>query len=181
MGIGFKEWHIVCEALGSGAQSIILRKGGIAEGREGFRFKHDDFFLFPTLFHEQVAKTTLAGAALPPPREDSIHITYAARVEWTMVLSDLSQAAKLAAFHVWRPEVVEERFRYEEAHGLSLAFLRVFRLDALFSFPDAPRYGGCRSWVEIPTPSAASRTPVLDDAVHAARSEEIRHLLASGT
>jgi hypothetical protein len=36
--IAFKEWAIVCEALGRGGQSIILRKGGIAEGREGFSF-----------------------------------------------------------------------------------------------------------------------------------------------
>src|SRR5271163_3110147 len=56
MSIGFKEWTLICEALGSGAQSIILRKGGIAEGRAGFRFQHDEFFLFPTLFHEQAAK-----------------------------------------------------------------------------------------------------------------------------
>ena len=36
--VGFKEWAIVCEALGRGEQSIILRKGGIAEGREGLPF-----------------------------------------------------------------------------------------------------------------------------------------------
>ena len=59
MSIGFKEWALICDALGSGRQSIILRKGGIAEGREGFRFQHPDFLLFPTLFHEQVAKLKL--------------------------------------------------------------------------------------------------------------------------
>jgi hypothetical protein len=47
MSIGFKEWTLICEALGNGSQSIILRKGGIAEGRAGFRFQHDEFFLFP--------------------------------------------------------------------------------------------------------------------------------------
>src|SRR3982751_5907895 len=54
--IGFKEWSVVCEALGHGRQSIILRKGGVAEGREGFSFKHSKFFLFPTWFHEQPQK-----------------------------------------------------------------------------------------------------------------------------
>jgi len=34
--VGFKEWSLVCDAFGRGEQSIILRKGGIAEGREGF-------------------------------------------------------------------------------------------------------------------------------------------------
>ena len=52
MNIGFKEWTLVCDALGRGEQSIILRKGGIAEGRAGFRFQHPEFLLLPTLFHE---------------------------------------------------------------------------------------------------------------------------------
>lgn len=36
--IAFKEWDIVCKALEEGRQSLILRKGGIHEGREGFSF-----------------------------------------------------------------------------------------------------------------------------------------------
>jgi hypothetical protein len=59
--VGFKEWSLVCDAFGRGEQSIILRKGGIAEGREGFSFRHREFFLFPTFFHEQVAKVRIAG------------------------------------------------------------------------------------------------------------------------
>ena len=51
--IGFKEWQVVCDALATGRQSILLRKGGIHEGREGFSFAHDSFFLFPTRFHAQ--------------------------------------------------------------------------------------------------------------------------------
>jgi hypothetical protein len=46
--IGFKEWSLVCNALGQGTQSVILRKGGIAEGREGFSFRRREFFLFPS-------------------------------------------------------------------------------------------------------------------------------------
>jgi hypothetical protein len=66
MSIGFKEWALVCEELGSGRQSIILRKGGIAEGRSGFRFEHADFLLLPTLFHEQVVKLKLPEPASLP-------------------------------------------------------------------------------------------------------------------
>ena len=56
---------MVCDALGRGEQSIILRKGGIAEGRKGFSFRHREFFLFPTFFHEQVTKVRMASANLP--------------------------------------------------------------------------------------------------------------------
>ena len=55
MRTAFKEWAVICEALGSGRQSIILRKGGIHEGRGGFEFSHQEFALFPTRFHEQAA------------------------------------------------------------------------------------------------------------------------------
>ena len=59
--VAFKEWAIVCEALGRGRQSIILRKGRIAEGRGGFSFRHREFFLFPTFCHEQPEKVREAG------------------------------------------------------------------------------------------------------------------------
>ena len=50
--IAFKEWAVVCAALASGRQTIILPKGGIDEGREGFRVKHREFWLLPTRFHQ---------------------------------------------------------------------------------------------------------------------------------
>src|SRR5688572_22380068 len=87
---GFKEWALICEALGHGEQSVILRKGGIAEGRAGFRFAHPEFWLFPTLFHEQAAKLKVPpGTSLPLPRADrSIELRHAARVEWTVELAE---------------------------------------------------------------------------------------------
>ena len=44
IGTAFKEWAIVCDALGKGQQSIIFRKGGIHEGKRGFQFKHDQLY-----------------------------------------------------------------------------------------------------------------------------------------
>lgn len=79
--VGFKEWALVCEALGCGEQSILLRKGGLAEGREGFGFRHSEFFLFPTFFHEQVLKIRTAAAQIPAAREGEIEIRYFAKLE----------------------------------------------------------------------------------------------------
>jgi len=53
MAKAFKEWQVVCDALATGRQCIILRKGGIHEGRQGFSFAEEAFFLFPTRFHNQ--------------------------------------------------------------------------------------------------------------------------------
>src|SRR6478736_9882336 len=139
MSIGFKEWALICDALGRGDQSIILRKGGIAEGRAGFRFQHEDFLLFPTLFHEQVSKLKLPPETPLPARaqEGTIQIDYRVTVEWTQDISDLEVVRRLAPFHLWRDEVIEERFRYDEKEDVSLAFVRAYRLHEPFTFPDA--------------------------------------------
>jgi hypothetical protein len=178
--IGFKEWTLICDALGAGTQSLILRKGGIAEGRAGFRFQHEEFLLFPTLFHEQASKLKVpAGTELPAPRADLSHeLKYRVRVEWTRELDDLAVVQRLAPLHLWRDEIIEERFRYDEKQGVSLAFVRVERLSSPFVFEDAPRYGGCRSWVNLPElPEDVSFQTVLDEAAHRAREAQILALL----
>ena len=179
MSIGFKEWALVCAALGRGEQSILLRKGGIAEGREGFRFRHPEFFLFPTLFHEQVERTRLPRSTpLPAQVPGQIHIRWFARVEWTELVTDRTLVRRLKPFHILAPSVVEERFRYEDSEGIHIAFLRVFELVNPGEFEDLPSFGGCRSWLELPDPPAdLGMKPVLDDPAHAARGEELRRAL----
>ncbi len=39
MRIAFKEWAVIVDALGRGDQILILRKGGISEGRGGFQIE----------------------------------------------------------------------------------------------------------------------------------------------
>ena len=180
MHIGFKEWTLVCDALGRGEQSIILRKGGIAEGRAGFRFQHPEFLLLPTLFHEQAAKLRVpAGTPLPTARADGqLEVRLAARVEWTEDIADWEKVRALAPLHIWQESEIEKRFRQDDKLMVSLAFVRVARLSEPFIFPDAPRYGGCRSWVELPElPASITRIEVLDDDAHRARESQLRALL----
>ncbi len=180
MNIGFKEWALVCGALATGRQSIILRKGGIAEGREGFRFKHADFLLFPTLFHEQVSKLKLPSGTALPALPDGMHsLTHRVFVEWTRELTDWPSIERLAPFHIWTDQVVRERYEYENRLSVSLAFIRVHRLKEPLVFPDAPNYGGCRSWVNVPElPETDPGEPVLDETAH--RQAETAVLAALG-
>ncbi len=170
--IGFKEWALVCEALGEGRQSIILRKGGIAEGRDGFQFRYPEFFLFPTFFHEQLDRTRLANATLPLQQPNEIEIRFFAKVEATGVIKDWETARALEPLHVLQESVLRERFEYDDAPGLHVAFVRIFRLDPVWRFPDARAYAGCRSWVELPDPPNGLRLhPVLSDAEDGQRRE----------
>ncbi len=177
--VGFKEWALVCEALGRGEQSIILRKGGIAEGRAGFQFQHREFLLFPTFFHEQLGKTRLADAQIPAQRAGEIEIRFFARMEFATVVTDWETAVALEPFHILTREVVRERFDYDEAPGIHLAFVRIFRLEPSWILPDEKRYGGCRSWVDLPRlADGAKRNAVLGEAENAARREALQSLLA---
>jgi hypothetical protein len=181
MSIGFKEWTLVCEALGAGRQSIILRKGGIAEGRAGFRFQNSDFLLFPTLFHEQVVKMKLpAETPLPAPRSDGqIEVRYGVKVEWTEDITDMDIVRRLAPFHFWQDSEIEKRFHYDEKEGVSLAFVRVSQLSEPFIFPDSPKFGGCRSWITMPDlPEQIRLEPVLNEDRHRTREAEIRSVLS---
>ena len=181
--IGFKDWALVCAALGQGRQSLILRKGGIAEGRAGFRFKHAEFFLFPTQYHEQARKVRPADLAdlppAPPAADGRVEIRYFFRLEWAVWVDDLAALARLEPFHIWEPEVVRERFEYGDEPGLQCAFGRVYRLSSVWAFPDRPAYGGCRSWVTLPEPPAeVALHPVLDDASHRELGASVRAVLS---
>ncbi len=174
--IGFKDWAAVCTAMAQGRQSIIIRKGGIAEGRDGFQFKHPEFFLFPTAFHEQFDKLRPEEAG--PLRSDvpgdqaEIVVRAAFQLEWAATVTDRVAAAALAPFHVYRDAVVRERFDYDDAPGVQVAFGRALRVDPAWSFPAEASFGGCRSWIRLPenAPDPAGLAWVLDDDAHAQRS-----------
>lgn len=163
--VGFKEWFAVCEALGRGQQSILLRKGGIAEGRDGFSFRHREFFLFPTFFHEQIAKLRVSPTGAPPEPGERIAIRWYAQVERVRRVDSLTTAERLTSLHVLTPDVVRERFGYND-EGLNIAFVRVFEISPVWNLQNEKRFGGCRSWVRLPTVPKMRMRPVLDDEAH---------------
>jgi hypothetical protein len=178
MNAAFKEWAIVCEALGTGLQCLLLRKGGIAEGRDGFAFRHRKFFLFPTAFHAQMEKTLLpVGTPLPPLNPDQVEIRFTAVVDWTRFLTDPARIPALRGYHILRDEVIEERFRYDTPPGLHVAFVRIFRLETPWTLPMENRFGGCRSWIDLPAAPNKTMTTVLSDEEHARRSQALEEAL----
>jgi len=162
--IGFKEWSLVCNALGQGTQSVILRKGGIAEGHEGFSFRRREFFLFPTFFHEQIAKVRIAAADIVAPG-NTIAIRWYAKVERAQLINSVAIAESLAPLHILSIEVVRERFGYK-GDGLNVAFVRVFEVSPVWVLQTEKRFAGCRSWIDLPVPPEMKMRAVLDDSVH---------------
>jgi hypothetical protein len=151
--VGFKEWALVCDLLTGGRQSLILRKGGIHEGRGGFEWKHRGFFLFPTWFHTQAEKLRggFAATAFPPEEERrSVDIGGYATLEQVWKVTDWARVEAIAPLHAWNEEVVRERFAYDDESCLHIALVRAWRLPRVWTFPYAKSYGGCRSWVSLP-------------------------------
>ena len=175
---GLKEWAIVCETMGRGEQSVIVRKGGLAEGRAGFAFRHPEFFLFPTFFHEQVEKVRIAGPEMPMAREGEIEVRFLAKLIAAAHITSRETASALEPLHILQPAVVRERFEYDKTPGLHVALVRVFRVLPSWVFPDAPRYAGCRSWVTLPEcPGETQFEPVLTDQEHGNRLERFQALM----
>jgi hypothetical protein len=166
--VAFKEWQVICDALESGEQSIILRKGGISEGKLGFQWLHERFFLFPTFFHEQVAQVRPGADGLPrsfrPPRAggEEIEIRLFAETLETRRLTDWAEIARLAPEHVWTESAIRERYEWgEDEPGISLARLRVHRLPEPWVLRDRPGFGGCRSWIGLPADEHADLPGLL--------------------
>lgn len=174
--IGFKDWSVICAAMAQGEQSVILRKGGLAEGRDGFQFKHREFFLYPTAYHEQLQKLREPeGRIVPPHSEDELVFTTAFRLEWHATVTSWDAARSLEPFHLYREEVVRERFDYDEAPGLQVAFGRALVVEPAWKVPYETRFGGCRSWLNLPEigPEIGALRPATDDARHEALSARL--------
>jgi hypothetical protein len=167
--IAFKEWAVVCRALAEGSQSIILRKGGIHEGREGFRVEHREFWLFPTQFHQRPEQLTAAAELIwrrtiaDAPAAGTIPIGLYVVVEKVQEITDEALLDRLAGMHIWSDATIRERFHYRQP-GVFLLLARVYRIPKPHVLSDAPYFAGCRSWVELPESlSTAGAVSVISD------------------
>jgi hypothetical protein len=167
----FKEWAIIVDALGRGEQIFILRKGGIHEGRGGFRMEHQQFALFPTLFHQQ------RESVIPPAqaRFDEISQFFAPpeilRVEyWAEVvehhrLDNFEVVQSLRGQHIWREDVLSDRFEWGREQSIYAILVRVYLQPMKLELPMIAAYGGCKSWITLAhSINTVGSEPVLADA-----------------
>ncbi len=180
--IGFKEWQVVCEAIASGRQTLILRKGGIHEGRAGFSFAHESFFLFPTRFHAQ-GDQVREGHVEPLPEwqpGETVRITHHVQALCAVTLTDWEKVLALAPHHIYSESTVRDRFDWEgkgmAAGSIHAALIQVRKLQSPWEFPYEKSFGGCRSWFSLPEPPSlcldAATCVVSEEAL-----ESIRPLL----
>jgi hypothetical protein len=164
-----KEWALICRALAEGRQTVLLRKGGIAEDRGEFQVEHRRFWLFPTYVHQQKdgivpeAVPLLEQAEAQRPPQGIVWLSHFAEVAESYLVPDLARVEKLAALHIWSPQTVRARFEYRRP-GLHVLLVRVYQSPQTFALRDTAEYAGCRSWVELERSlPLQGATPVLTE------------------
>ena len=175
-----KEWAVVVKALAQGRQTILLRKGGILEDRDGFTTEHREFFLYPTYLHEHADRILpsqihrLEEALRFQPPEDRVFLSVFATVEETVFLTELDRLEKLRPYHILSDDEVRARFEYRGKPGLHVILLRVYRLEQAIELPVTPDFAGCKSWVDLGGDLSTSESrPALDDAAYRRQMESV--------
>ena len=178
-----KEWAIVVEALASGEQLLLLRKGGIRDPKGAFQLEHREFLLYPTWEHqsektlERVRPEFLEryqSLLDQPHAPTSVLLKIYGGVAYVGEIRDPSQLQGLEKYHIWTPQFLKERMEYRPQAPTLVVVLRAFLLKQPVQHPVKPEYAGCKSWVplqeEIPVEGAA---PVVDNQRFRRALEEI--------
>jgi hypothetical protein len=153
--IAFKEWSGVCDALGSGRQTLIIRKGGIEEGPSGFLPEHPAFWLYPTFVHEGEQGLKLPTREQPPAEPGIVPIRELVKVESIHRVDDLATLLGLDDLHVWTEETIRKRFAYRKP-GVWVLGVRTFRRVEPIPIEVTTAQLGCKSWVPLEHPLATS-------------------------
>jgi hypothetical protein len=179
LGFALKEWAVICRLLAEGRQTILLRKGGIAEANGAFRVEHDRFWLYPTYLHQQrdgirpelLALLEETKAARPPV--GIVRLTHFAVARRAYPADTLDALLRLQDLHGLSEETVRSRFDYRRP-GLFVLPVHVYRAAASHEILETDEYAGCKSWVELATqlPTDGAR-PVFDDSEFSAVLERL--------
>jgi hypothetical protein len=184
-GTALKEWASAIEALVSGRQIILMRKGGIAEETRDFRLAAPRFWLLPTYEHQRehllkadfrplIARTlaereTAGGALLIKAWAEAVR---------DIEVTDEETLARLDRFHVWTGAFAEDRLHWKRTKPLHVLVLRVHALAEPVPIPHRESYAGCKSWVKLEDiPGDADDRPVMDDGEFRRREAEILNAL----
>src|SRR6266542_2406518 len=171
--VALKEWAVVCDALLTGRQIVLVRKGGIHEARTGFRADHDSFYLYPNTEHESVeqlqpdARSRLSPYGEPPQDTGTVFLPGYCHVVDVVAISPETESDRLRALEsltIWTQPYFDVRLAYRPERPVYVLTLRAFRFPEPLAVPYLAAYGGCRSWVPLRTEvAAAPAQPALDD------------------
>lgn len=177
-----KEWAVVCRALEQGRQTVLLRKGGILEFRQGFEVKHEKFLMFPTYEHQtkehlQSDYASRLDAVLKEQPAAGVNMLASyAEAKLVREVNDMAVLKKLEKYHIWTEGYVNARMAYNPKKPMSVILLRVYNLQNPIRVDAKEEWAGCKSW--IPVDLEATGVPAVDDNTFSRISREVMEVLA---
>ena len=183
--LALKEWAVAVNSLAQGKQIMILRKGGIHRDDKEFRVVHPEFLLYPTFEHQKAEllkgdyHQDLADTLQEDDVEGPVTVSCWSEVTDVFELRDDETLGRLSSFHVWTNDYAGKRLHWRPKQPLTVALLRVYRLQEPQALPVLDEYIGCKSWVELRQDvPLGDMKPVLTDTEYEERASAIRHTLA---
>ncbi|SRR6266545_8274394 len=185
--VALKEWAVVCHALLTGRQVVLVRKGGIHEARTGFRAEYDSFYLYPNTEHESLeqlqsaARPRLSPYGPPPQDTGTVLLPGYCHVVDVVPIDPESEPDRLRALEpltIWSQPYFDLRLAYKPERPVYVLTLRAYCFPKPLAIPYLAAYGGCRSWVPLRTAvAAAPAEPALGDAAFQAQRRAVLETL----
>lgn len=165
-----KEWAAIEQVLAAGEVSLLLRKGGLWERRDGFEMEHRQFWIFPTLYHQNPDELrsdfgwALESAEAAHPEGDRVRLEHFAVVSDAFRVESLESLRAITGHQALTEATIEARFHYRNRPYLHALILRIYRHSSPHLIRNTLGYEGCVSWVELDEGLATTgAVPVLDD------------------
>lgn len=149
MSLVFKEWAPVIRALVAGRQTLLLRKGGIAEDRGRFDVKATRFWLLPTSFHAQREMIKPSARSFLDNPVTTLTISAYAEVMAHAFVTDWNEVQKLDSQHILTESTVRQRFDWGRQPGIHVIRTQLFTINCPFTVELSADQTGCKSWIEI--------------------------------
>lgn len=151
-----KEWSVAVDALAQGETILLLRKGGIKESQGKFTAEAQQVVLFPTFEHQkpELLKPQYRDAVQPVTpgwHPETITLKAWANITHIFLTDDALKVEALSAFHIWQPNLAQERLNWKPKQPLYVLALRAYRFPEPIVLTWDAAYGGCRSWVPLKT------------------------------
>lgn len=182
---GVKEWAVVVEAIRSGKQCYLLKKGGLTEpDHPDFERPGGIFGLIPT-WHKQSPdhlraescrefKEVLEG----DDASESYSITTVVDITEQVVLSNPIRAHRLWERHVWRADYITERINTRPEVPLHLLFVRAYELSKPVVISRGDSFNNMRHWVDLGEEASLDEAKVvLKDPEYKRETRIVRELL----
>ncbi|MFN4243185.1 MAG: DUF1802 family protein [Tepidisphaerales bacterium] len=131
-----REWASVVEQVERGAV-VLVRKGGISEGSDGFAVEAGRFVLWPTVFHQH-------RGAVAPPAVTTLRV--GCELVSSVEVPSSAELSGLSGLHGYTAEQLRVRAAYRPQRPLTLLVVRPFRLEPAVELATSALPASCRSW-----------------------------------